>query len=123
MKDLYFQRPTFRKGLNITVRNGDKWFKAVAPGDMVRLVEADADVIMGADVLFTDYLPPREIPALWLKFEHDPSCRDLAGLEAELVRVYGDEPITSKVTVIGFLTTQAYSPEPTPEPAPTPEED
>jgi hypothetical protein len=125
MKDLLFTNPTFRKGLNLTVRNGDKWFKAVQPGDVVRLVDTDEPhkVIMGADILFTAYWPLREIPTLWLKYEHDPNCRTHANLEAGLVEAYGEEPITSNVTVIAFLTTTAHAATPPAEPAPVPQDE
>lgn len=122
MKDLLFKNPTFRKGLNITVRNGAKWFDALNAGDMVCLVDADTnEVIMLADVLFCDAVPLDEIPALWLRFEHDPSCHTVAGLRAELMRVYGDEEIVDPLTVIAFLTSKSYDPDPAPVPAPRPE--
>ncbi len=87
---LLFKSPQFHEGLNLTVRKGGKWFEAANPGDELAIVDtADEDkVILRGEVVLSTYGRLNEIPEAWLKYEHDPSCRDQEGLYAEMQRVY-----------------------------------
>jgi len=113
MKKLYFQNPEFRYGeINVTVRLGRKWSAglstAPALDEIVHLTETGTERDYG--------------PAIWcgslsitvaqlivansiLELEHDPDCRNIAGLVAELCSAYGLDEIQADqmLTVCFFL--------------------
>ena len=110
---LLFQNATFRNGINVTVRRGDKWHGR--EGETIEIFD-DAGTnfherfrgqarILGSLYMFFD-----DIPAGLLQHEHDPSCHTKRGLKAELMRVYeyGGSPqdqlnfATQKWTVLLF---------------------
>lgn len=99
--NLLFKNPVFHKGLNVSVRNGPKWGFLVSPGDEVTLQETGGEVKGTATIILTQTRKFDELPECWLKYEHDPNCRTLDGLEKELFRVYGDS-FGPDVTVIFF---------------------
>lgn len=102
MKLLYFKNPVFHTGLHVTVRNGKKWFDA-QPGEKLALVDTESQEVVGeVTVLHAVHLPFDSIPDYWLQFEHDPSCRDLAGLRKEMDRVYEGQ-WGEDVTVVFFM--------------------
>lgn len=73
--DLFFRNPIFYEGLNITVRNGDKWMK-VGIGDELLIKEAGENkVLFHGKVIGKAYLPFHLIPREWLEREHDPNCK------------------------------------------------
>lgn len=78
--DLLFLNPTFHPGLNVTVRDGNKWQKAHI-GDTLRIKKTGSDkVIYNATVTGRAYVPFKLIPQEWLAYEHDPACRTRDGL-------------------------------------------
>jgi hypothetical protein len=100
--ELLFQNPVFHPGLNVTVRNGDKWMK-VDIGDSLVIKETGKDQqIAHGKVIGKALLPIKLIPDALLQYEHDPSCRNLAGLISEMKRVYPDFSEGNLVTVLLF---------------------
>ncbi len=100
--ELFFQNPIFRKGLNVSVRNGEKWMNANI-GDELLIKETDKDQTIAYGTLVGKaLLPANLIPKSLLKHEHDPSCRNLAGLLSEMHRVYSDFQENNLVTVLLF---------------------
>lgn len=101
-RELLFSNPVFHDGLNVTVRNGDKWMK-VSPGDSLDIKETGQDaVIRNGAVVGKALIPFGLVPENWLALEHDPSCHALAGLLAEMKRVYPGFNENSMVTVLIF---------------------
>lgn len=99
---LKFLNPTFKEGVQITVRNGPKWSKRVVPDMTLTVAETNGDdvgvvAIRGALLTTFDALP-NEI----LFREHDPTCRNYAGLLGEMRRVYPGFKETDVVTVLFF---------------------
>lgn len=100
--ELFFQNPQFHKGLNVTVRNGDKWMK-VNVGDMLFIKETGKKrLIANGTVVGKALLPAKLIPKELLQYEHDPSCRNIDGLLLEMKRVYPDFSENNLVTVLLF---------------------
>ncbi|HDZ37663.1 MAG TPA: hypothetical protein ENH62_05155 [Marinobacter sp.] len=89
--NLEFQNAVFNDGLNVTVRQGDKWHGTTGSVPVIDIAGRTFDekyrgeaYVLGSLLLFFD-----DIPAGLLRHEHDPSCRTKKGLKAELKRVYG----------------------------------
>lgn len=87
---LEFENPTFKKGLNLTVRRGRKWYKQ----------KADNVKIIG-----TICLPFTQITTGMLKWEHDKKCRTTLGLYIQLKRLYPDFKSSDEVTLVYFYLT------------------
>lgn len=94
VNNLEFIDPEFHKGLNTTVRLGEKWMSRVDIGDAVWLVDVNApgkDSIVGSgDIKGKMVVPFMYIPQDLLMFEHDSSCKTLAGLYRAMKRAYKD---------------------------------
>ena len=104
--EILFQRPVFNKGLNVTVRNGDKWMKAEI-GDTLLLkgTREDGDAIDTGKIgtiVAKALLPADMVPDAFLLYEHDPYCRTQAELLSELERVYPGFSSDNLVTVLLF---------------------
>ncbi|MEK7191970.1 MAG: hypothetical protein AAB646_00440 [Patescibacteria group bacterium] len=100
--ELLFQNPVFHQGLNVTVRNGDKWMRPNV-GDKLSIKETGKDAVISEGVVIGKaLLPIRLVPETLLQYEHDPSCRNLTGLLTEMKRVYPDFSEDSLVTVLLF---------------------
>ncbi len=48
--ELLFQNPVFRSGINVTVRNGDKWMKANV-ADLFQIKETGKDEVLYNDAV------------------------------------------------------------------------
>lgn len=100
--ELFFQNPIFHKGLNVTVRNGDTWMK-VSIGDTLVIKETGKEqLVTTATVVGKALLCVKLVPESVLQYEHDPSCRNLAGLLLEMKRVYSNFSEDNLVTVLLF---------------------
>lgn len=103
---LIFSNPVFQKGVNATVRLGDKWFQKVGPEDIVEIYAHDAETrsyLFDAFIVDTFLVKICDIDVDLLEHEHDPRCREPEGLLAELRRVYGNKVTPrDKVTIILF---------------------
>jgi len=100
--DMFFTNPVFHPGLNITVRNGDKWKKAEI-GDTLLLKKRGTDhVIASATVMGHAFIPFPLIPKEWLLYEHDPACQNLGGLFAVISQSYPGFSMRNNVIIILF---------------------
>lgn len=100
--ELLFSNPVFHDGVNVTVRKGDKWMKANV-GDTLLIKETGKNQQIAKGTLVGQaYLPLLLIPEVWLTFEHDPGCRNRAGLLAELKKNYPNVTKDTWVTVLLF---------------------
>lgn len=100
---LEFDNPTFRDGVNVTVRNGEKWKDRVQIGDIVEL-DTGAAASRCAKIVGILYDNFHNIPAPVHALNHDPACRTVTGIAKELARIYGPFPndIIGDVTVVFF---------------------
>jgi hypothetical protein len=103
---LEFLNPVFNEGLNVTVRNGDKWLHRVKPGDRVLLAKTGETPVMDSQnrVVGVFFCSLDELPSSILRHEHDPACRTKAGLRKCLDETYGPSPNGHRmVTAIVWL--------------------
>lgn len=101
--ELLFLNPVFHVGLNVTVRNGDKWMRA-GINDQLLIKQTGIDkIIYTATLIGKALIPFKLIPDEWLANEHDPNCRNRKGL-----LLYGMQPAypdfteDNRVTVLFF---------------------
>ncbi|HFI2210296.1 TPA: hypothetical protein ACGPPQ_002877 [Pseudomonas aeruginosa] len=94
-KELQFQNPVFHSGWNTTVRLGSKWSKERLAG--VRIGTACVVVELKSVRYHFNQLRDH-----MLRQEHDPSCRTVEGLFAEMCRVYPGFQRNDVVTVVDF---------------------
>ena len=101
--DLLFLNPVFHDGLNITVRNGDKWMK-VSVGDQLLIKKTGSEkVIYTGTLVGKAHIPFKLIPDAWLANEHDPDCRTRDGLLRNgMIPAYPDFTEENYVTVLLF---------------------
>ena len=106
-----FGNPVFRRGINLTVRKGNKWLGAESrgyghmPQGHYEIMGPD-DIIDGEiEVLETRLRAFNYFAGQYgiLSFEHDPGCRNYTGLLKDMRRAYGDT-FTKKdeVTLVFF---------------------
>jgi hypothetical protein len=90
-KQMLFGVPHFHEGLNVTVRDGRKWFEELKSGDVVHALRAkDRMFFRELRVVLAVHCPDlASVPEFLLEFEHDEGCRTRNGLFEELHRVYG----------------------------------
>ena len=98
-KTLLFSNLVFNDGFNLTVRRGRKW-----------ALEGKANIQLGKGV--GEFLPGVTIQTREARFssltnndvhmEHDPACRTIAGLLAEMQRVYEGFDVNEIVTLVVF---------------------
>lgn len=115
MHTLEFINAKFRKELNVTVRNTNKWAERVKAGDIVQLGETIDESPEGGermcekighaqifDVRTVDTID--DIPDVWLQCEHDRACSTKLGLIKTLDRSYGEGKWGGEgLTVVMFL--------------------
>jgi hypothetical protein len=107
--NLLFQNPVFHKGLNVTCRRGDKWFKRVEDGTTrVQVAVTDGPIVGPATIVAhkqVDWGSNEDVQQLigWLVFEHDPACLTVEGIRTEMQRVYGDDWDKEVMTVLFFV--------------------
>lgn len=109
MQKLEFLNAEFRRGLNTTVRRGDKWATRVSPGDIVELHKAipgeqTTDKVGVAEVFSVQtYECLDDIPDVVLRQEHDKTCQTKLGLIEAMDRAYPDGWADQTLTVISFI--------------------
>ena len=92
--NLEFQDPELHKGLNVTIRLGDKWMDRVDIDDHVWLVDAmetGPNAIVGSGTI----KGKMKVPFLYiseglLQHQYDSSCRTMGGLYRAMKRAYKD---------------------------------
>jgi hypothetical protein len=100
-----FNKPRVLKGLNVTIRNGEKWKEKVNPGDTLLLVDNTGIVFNNGRVLTTEIFNAKKFQyqiEYLLKWEHDPDCRNWNGLVKSLNDAYGKNNWGPNVTVLLF---------------------
>lgn len=101
LKELFFNSPKFHDGLNVTIRDGDKWLKEL--GNDVILKDVDGGAIGFASITGVLSSPIGEVPDTLLKLEHDKDCTTMRGIWRELESVYNKAfSFYDKVTVVFF---------------------
>ena len=98
MRTLQFKNPTFNKGLNCTVRRGNKWNKACGETVLITMYGAKREVkIIGIkSMLFKD------IQNGDITYEHDPECRNVFGLYDVMKEVYPNFDKEDHVNILYF---------------------
>ena len=89
---LLFKNPELQPGLNVTVRNGEKWMQANPLIDTVSIRDTANDQVEIAKgyVVGTFHMEADNIPNQILQYEHDASCRTREGLKVAMDRAYPD---------------------------------
>jgi hypothetical protein len=108
MEQLMFKYPVFKEGLNVTVRQGDKWWNFWVKDNperkpkTVELATPDGKVF---DIGVIEQVKNAEfvmVPSYVLALEHDPKCRTLDGLYNVMKEVYPDFYAGADVSVVFF---------------------
>jgi len=101
---LKFGNPSFRKGLNFTVRDGIKHANlSDRIGDTVGLADVNGNVIGSGCLVNVTVCSLIEIPDFVLKNEHDLECVKPIGLMHVLQTVYGRQFKPGDIiTCVGF---------------------
>lgn len=92
---LEFSNPVFHAGTNLTVRRGTKWHGREWAA--LRVGEASLTVRLSTMTHKLVWLDDH-----WLRDEHDPACRTVSGLVAEMERVYPGFDPYEDVTLVRF---------------------
>ncbi|MCW4455817.1 hypothetical protein OK348_13585 [Flavobacterium sp. MXW15] len=94
---LEFRNPVFLPGRNTSVRRGGRWHGIRE----ARLRLADGH-LSPPRPLRTELKPFAALTGADLQYEHDPGCRSVAGLLAELQRLYPGFSAGEDVTLVHF---------------------
>lgn len=97
-KLIEFSNPVFKNGVNLTVRRGTKWH-----GVDRAFIQLSDFIRHGTVALATEVKVFNELTDVDLIDEHDPSCRTVEGLAAEMKRVYPEFEVTDEVTLVKFI--------------------
>ena len=101
LKELLFSSPKFHAGVNVTVRDGDKWMKEI--GKDVILKDLDDEAVGFGEIIGGLYTNIGDIPDNILKLEHDKDCTTTRGIWREMQNVYHKTfSFYDKVTVLFF---------------------
>lgn len=101
MEQLFFDNPSMREGLNLTVRNGWKW--ARHNNTYVYLTDGNTGEVVDSVLINTVTLTFKDIPNWVLEFEHDENCRTKNGLYEAMIDIYGQSfDVNSAVTLVFF---------------------
>lgn len=100
--ELLFSNAKFHAGINVTVRDGDKWMKQIGKEVILKDLEEDEAVGFG-EILGAMYVNIGDIPDNILKLEHDKDCTSTRGIWREMEVVYRKAfGFYDKVTVLFF---------------------
>ena len=103
-KVLEFKKIKFKKGLNFTVRIGEKWAKVGLVGKVLPIEDSQDRVNIGSAVIthiMTCSLA--DVPPFVFTNHHDPICKNPIILMDILRSIYGEEVNgASKAVIIGF---------------------
>jgi len=99
MIKIKFKNPIFNKGINYTVRLGEKWAKVLDIGDKINLDGNGVGIVSRIDVSYFSLINP----VAWI-FNHDPECRKSKGHLWEVLKQYYGitDPLKTVVTSIEF---------------------
>jgi hypothetical protein len=107
---LKFNNPTFKAGINLTVRRGTRW--DVYDGDtvMVQYINADGAQMRWATKIRTRVFRFQDVTTEMLQDEHDPACRTYKGLRKVMFELYPDFHSNEMVTLVSFETPRDWTP-------------
>jgi len=89
-----------------TCRKGLKWYNQVNVDDEVNLVLDPGGAVFGRAVVTRLWFGWfRQVPALLVEIEHDPTCRTYSMLLACMKDIYDDFKDTDLVTVVQYRRT------------------
>jgi len=108
METMEFKKAVFHRGLNYTVRKGDKWACRLLPGDTIHLKETDGEVKGTAVIASVVVKHMGNLPDLVYRYEHDTDCKGWTALCDAMIEAYpelGDKVSLYQelVTVVGFV--------------------
>lgn len=103
MKELFFEKATYHKGVNVTVRRGLKWTQLVRPGDEVYLSETGGAIRNSARIVGVVITPFNKLSRHTIKLEHDEMCHTYNGLLREMQTVYDGFQPDEEVTYLMFI--------------------
>ena len=101
MLSLHFQNPMFHEGLNVSVRRGDK-YGDVRPNADLELCDIERKQVLYAKVVKVMFSRFDRLTNQEIEREHDPGCRTVEGLLAELKRVYPGFQPSENVMLLYF---------------------
>jgi len=102
-KSLDFKRLEFKKGLNFTVRIGDRWAKPGLLGKVLPMNDDDEQQIGNAVITHVMVCSLADIPKFIFTKHHDGICANPIVLMDVLRGIYGQEVSGASVAVvIGF---------------------
>jgi len=104
LQKLLFKNGKFHDGVNVTVRDGDKWFGTTGDVMLVGQDEEGNEISHAhGEIIGSLYTNVGDIPDNILKLEHDKKCTSTRGIWRELERVYNKAfSFYDKVTVLFF---------------------
>lgn len=109
MKEMLFANPVFRKGTNLTVRKGVKWYKKLYGGDNFIIRDENNEKIAKAralEIQLDHFYNIRE--GILKEFEHEPKNFTKEGLLNSLKIHYTDFQEEDAVTMVFFIITKTY---------------
>ncbi len=103
---LYFDKPVFHAGINLTIRRGVKWAAKI----MEHVLAYDAkdefshrsEPIFYCLVVNQKVMKFEDIPKEDFKLVHDPACQTYDSMLEEMKRIYGDFCEREVVTLLYF---------------------
>lgn len=98
MKQLKFKKPTFRNGMNITIRRGIKDYEKDKWNDLIHEWKIIGKIII-MDVHHKKF---KELEGLDIEWEHDPECRTYEWLLKTMQTFYDDFKECEDITVVDF---------------------
>lgn len=100
---LRFNNFTFKEGVNITVRRGNKWYN-YGTGPVILYDNQTGETEMGFIHTVTN-VPFKAVKHIELQNEHDPQCRTYKKLLKVMQETYDDFQEGEYVTVVRFKVT------------------
>lgn len=100
MKRLYFKKPVFNAGKNLTVRRGVKW--AMNSSERVVICDADGEPCGVGKITHISVMRFKDLDSSDLINEHDPRCRNWAGLYNVMHEICPRFTMNEIVTLIEF---------------------
>lgn len=98
-KTLLFSNLVFNDGFNLTVRRGRKW--SLESKANIQLGKGEGEFLPGVRIQ-TRVAPFSSLTNNDVFQEHDPECRTISGLLAEMQRVYEGFDVNELVTLVVF---------------------
>lgn len=103
---LYFDKPEFHSGINLSIRRGVKWaakiMEHVLAYDAKDEFSNSSRPIFNCEVVEQKVLKYEDIPREDFKLMHDSSCQSYDSMLEEMKKIYGDFSDKEIVTLLYF---------------------